>query len=242
MLIVNERNNTPKVLKEEPNFLVLEKPSGWVVNESINTGKNPVLQDWLSKNFDYEIAKSKDTRSGIVHRLDKETSGLILVAKDKKTFDMLQEQFAKREVKKTYVALVHGKIEEKEGVINEPVGRLPWKRTKFGVFEGGRPAQTGYKVLNYYTKDSEAFTFLELYPQTGRTHQLRVHLKHIGHPIVSDPLYAGRKVARKDRLWCPRLFLHASEIVFNNLTTQKSQSVKSELPPDLKSALNSLSI
>lgn len=234
--------DAPKIILEDKYLLAINKPSGWIINESTNTGENPVLQDWLSKNFKYEIAKSKDLRSGIVHRLDKETSGVVLVAKDEETFHLLQKQFMQREVKKTYVALAHGKIEERQGSINEPVGRLPWKRTKFGVFEGGRQAQTEYKVLNYYKKDKEIFTFLELYPQTGRTHQIRVHLKHIGHPIVSDPLYAGRKVSRNDRTWCPRLFLHASKIVFNNPNTQKFQTAESELPPDLKSALKSLSI
>lgn len=239
---MNGKNNTPKILKDEDGFLVVEKPSGWVVNESTNVGKNPVLQDWLAKNFNYEISRSRQLRSGIVHRLDKETSGLILVAKNEKTFNLLQEQFAKRQVKKTYIALVHGKIKEKEGTINQPVGRLPWKRTKFGVFEGGREALTKYKVLDYYTKEGEMFTFVELYPQTGRTHQLRVHLKHLGHPIVSDPLYAGRKVSRLDRLWCPRLFLHASQMVFMSPETRESQNIKSELPSDLKSALKALTM
>ncbi len=218
----------PKVIFEDKNLLVITKPAGWIVNESTNTGNNPVLQDWLSQNFDYEISKNKELRSGIVHRLDKETSGILLVAKTSDVFEKLQKEFADRNVKKTYIALVHGKVQQEKGTIDAPVGRLPWKRTKFGVYEGGRPAQTEYKVIKNYGN----FSLLELHPKTGRTHQIRVHLKHIGHPIVSDPLYAGRKTNREDRKWCPRLFLHASELSILDM------NFKADIPSDLKSALN----
>ncbi|HEX6976740.1 MAG TPA: RluA family pseudouridine synthase [Patescibacteria group bacterium] len=225
--------DSPKIIFQDENILVIDKPAGWIVNESTNTSTNPVLQDWLSQNFDYQIAKEKEVRSGIVHRLDKETSGVLLVAKNIQTFEKLQFEFAQRKVQKTYTALAHGKVEPKTGTINEKIGRLPWKRTKFGVWEGGREAQTDYKVLDYYSKEGKDYTLLELYPKTGRTHQIRVHLKHIGHPIVSDPLYSGRKTNRQDRKWCPRLFLHASNLSILNL------NFKSDLPSDLKSALNS---
>lgn len=214
--------NTPKVLFEDNTILVLDKPSGWDVE---------TLQAWIKDTFNFPISSSREFRNGLVHRLDKETSGVILIAKDEKTFSMLQEQFAKRQVKKTYIALAHGKIDQKEGTIDAPTGRLPWKRTKFGVFEGGRQARTDYKVIKYIEREKEMYTLLELYPKTGRTHQIRVHLKHIGHPIVSDPLYAGRKTNRQDRKWCPRLFLHAQEISLDHL------NFKSDLPSDLKSVL-----
>ncbi len=222
----------PKIIFEDKNLLVINKPAGWVVNESNTTSDALVLQDWLSQNFNYEISKNKELRSGIVHRLDKETSGIILVAKTSDVFEKLQKEFADRNVKKTYIALVHGKVDPptggKEGIINQPVGRLPWKRTKFGVWDGGRPAQTEYKVIKNYGD----FSLLELHPKTGRTHQIRVHLKHIGHPIVADPLYSGRKTNRQDRKWCPRLFLHASELSILDM------NFKADLPSDLKSALN----
>lgn len=217
--------DAPKIIYEDKSLLSLDKPSGWTVD---------TLRDWLKDNFNYPISQEFELRSGIVHRLDKDTSGVILVAKDKDTFEKLQKEFAERQVKKTYIALVHGKLEPKEGTIDQPVGRLPWKRTKFGVWQGGRPAITKYKVEKYYDKEGEHFSLLELYPQTGRTHQIRVHLKYLGHPIVSDPLYAGRKTNRQDRKWCPRLFLHAQNISINSMT------FKSELPKDLQSVLNFL--
>jgi 23S rRNA pseudouridine1911/1915/1917 synthase len=223
----------PKILYEDSDLIVLDKPSGWVVNSS-DTAPNS-LQNWISQNLGTEISKSHELRSGIVHRLDKETSGVIIIAKNENAFHALQKQFFDRTVKKKYIALVHGKVEA-SGVIDAKVGRLPWKRTKFGVLEDGRPALTNYKV----TKNFTDYSLLEVAPETGRTHQIRIHLKHIGHPIVSDPLYAGRKTNRGDRKWCPRLFLHASEIEFNHPVTNKKLIVKANLPDDLEKSLESI--
>lgn len=177
---------------------------------------------------------------GIVHRLDKETSGLLLAAKTKDSFESLQNQFKKRIVEKKYIALVHGKVETIKGSIDLPVGRLPWRRDRFGVLPGGRKAQTGFKVLRYYDTRKGYFSFLELIPKTGRTHQIRIHLKHIGHPIVSDQFYAGRKTAREDRKWCPRLFLHASEISFSHPNNFRKIEFKIQLPGDLSQTLRLL--
>lgn len=232
--------NTPEIIFEDEFILVLDKPSGWVVNNS-NTIQNLSLQDWISKNYNFPTAHSKEFRSGIVHRLDKETSGLILVGKDEKTFSELQDQFKQRAVKKEYQALVHGKVAPKEGTINAPVGRLPWKRTRFGVLENGREAVTDYKVEKYFTKNSSHYSLLTIYPKTGRTHQIRIHLKSIHHPVVGDLFYAGRKVAKADRIWCPHLFLHASVITFTHPQTQKQLTVKSELPQDLQKIISSFS-
>jgi len=221
---------TPKILFEDDYILAIDKPSGWVVNDSETSHNNLTLQDWVAKNFKFQTSNSRELRSGIVHRLDKPTSGVILVAKTKEIYDFLQSQFADRVIAKTYVALVHGKVEPKEGIIDAPVGRLPWKRTKFGVFPEGRAALTKYKVINYF----HDYTLLELYPKTGRTHQLRVHLKHINHPIVSDPLYVGRKTLREDiKIW-PRLFLHAKSIEFNHPITGRIIKIEVPLPADLK--------
>lgn len=226
----------PIILFEDKSLLIIDKPAGWVVNDSETAHSNPILQDWIAENYDFETAKSRELRGGIVHRLDKETSGIILIAKTKEAFENLQKQFADRKVKKIYTALTHGILKTKKGNINAPIGRLPWKRTKFGVWDGGREASTDYKVIENY-KD---FTLLNLFPKTGRTHQLRVHLKHIGHPIVGDYLYAGRKTARADRKWCPRIFLHASEITFKHPETGKKINIKSDLRPALKVALHQL--
>ena len=229
----------PEIIFKDESLIILDKPAGWVVNESETTKHQKVVQNWLQKKA-YPLAKRRELRSGIVHRLDKETSGILIVAKTKDAFENLQAQFRARKVKKTYTALVHGKVEPKKGTINTPVGRLPWNRERFGVIPGGRQAETAYQVKNYYEKDGEEFTLLELKPKTGRTHQIRIHLKYLGFPIVSDEFYAGRKTARSDRAWCPRLFLHASKISFKHPKTGKNVSFKSELPDDLKSTLDLL--
>lgn len=226
----------PKIIFEDGAILILDKPSGWIVNEAKTTGETPVVQSWLRENFDYGLIGSREERDGIVHRLDKETSGILIVAKTKKAFENLQKQFKDREVRKKYIALVHGRLEPEEGEIKAPVGRLPWRRDRFGILPGGREAFTNYKVHKYY-KD---YTLLELFPKTGRTHQIRIHLKYVGHPIISDSFYAGRKTARKDRKWCPRLFLHASEISFSHPETFVKLSFKSEIPKDLEESLREL--
>lgn len=180
-------------------------------------------------------------RAGIVHRLDKETSGILLIAKTPEVFVDLQRQFKERKVEKTYIALVHGKVVPDEGEINVPVGRLSFNRKRFGVVAGGREASTQYKVLSIKYLGKESLSLLELYPKTGRTHQIRVHLKYFNHPVFSDNFYAGRKTARSDRKVLPRLFLHASEIYFTHPTDGKLMSFKSLLPQELGNFLSKLS-
>lgn len=252
-------NGKPSVIYEDETILVLDKPAGMVVNVSDTTVKGETLQEWIEKQFSIFPAEqdlaSRDNfskheesdfykRAGIVHRLDKETSGVIVVAKTEDAFTNLQKQFKQRQVKKTYLALVHGNVEEARGEIKVPVGRLPWNRTHFGVVAGGKEASTEYKVLQVkyrgIGKKREVLTYLELYPRTGRTHQIRVHLKHIGHPIVSDSLYAGRKTSRGDRRELGRLFLHASTIQFIHPTTRSEVVFSSLLPQELQVYLDKL--
>jgi 23S rRNA pseudouridine1911/1915/1917 synthase len=230
----------PIIIAEDDSLVVLDKPAGWIVNESRTTKGKLVIQSWLKKNFNFEIVGNYKFRSGIVHRLDKDTSGCLVVAKTKGVFEALQGQFKKREVEKIYTSLVHGKMELKEGNISVPVGRLPWNRERFGVLPGGRSSETSYKVIAYYQKGTSYFSLLKLFPKTGRTHQIRIHLKYLRHPIVSDDFYAGRKTARDDRKWCPRLFLHACVIVFKHPKLKKRVSFKSDLPTDLRLSLQFL--
>lgn len=230
----------PNIIFEDKYLLVVDKPSGWITNEAETTKGQPVLQDWLFNNFTYSVAKDKAMRSGIVHRLDKETSGLLIIAKTAKSFEKIQRQFKERIVSKEYLALAHGKIEPGEGSIEVPVGRLPWARKKFGILPGGRESKTFYKVLSYYKNNKDTFSLLSLRPKTGRTHQIRIHLKYLGHPIVSDEFYAGRKTSRNDRKWCARLFLHAAGISFLHPETGKAINIENSLPSDLKSVLASL--
>ncbi len=211
----------PSLAYEDDYILALNKPSGMDVE---------ALQTFVKDNFKFKLSDSREMRNGLVHRLDKPTSGVILFAKSENVFFALQKQFADRVVQKVYIALVHGLMANEEGIIDAPVGRLPWKRTKFGVFPEGRHAVTKFKV----TKKFNDYSLLELYPKTGRTHQLRVHLKHLGHPIVSDPLYAGRKTLRSDIKTWPRLWLHAKSIEFVHPITRGKMKLEAPLPSDLK--------
>lgn len=232
--------DAPKTLFEDKAILILDKPAGWITNEASTTTDQPVVQTWIAKNGKWPAAQDRAIRNGIVHRLDKETSGILVVAKTKDSFEVLQKQFKEREVQKEYTALVHGTLEAKEGTIDLPVGRLPWRRDRFGVLAGGRNAVTNYNTIANYFKEDQKYSLLSLAPKTGRTHQIRIHLKHLGHPIVSDTFYAGRKTARADRMWCPRLFLHASGISFFHPATGKRVNFKSELPTDLEVVLTKL--
>lgn len=231
----------PKIIYQDEALMVIDKPAGWVVNDAETVKDTPTLQEWL-KSFDYPISHDREFRGGIVHRLDKETSGLLLIAKTKESFAALQAEFKERTVKKTYLALVHGKIDAKEGLIDVAVGRLPWRRDRFGVIPGGRTSQTEYKVLAEYKakEGNDIYSLAECHPKTGRTHQIRIHLKHIGHAIVADSFYAGRKTARNDKKWCPRLFLHAKAISFVHPTEKIEMDFDSDLPGDLNTVLASL--
>ena len=234
--------NDIKIIFEDDNIIVLDKPAGITVNRS-ETTKGNTLQDWLDKNLEFRIKNSefKETdffkRAGIVHRIDKETSGLLVVAKNSEAFENLQKQFKERKVKKTYIALAHGKLTG-EGEINIPIGRLPWNRTRFGVLAGGREALTKYKVLSNPKIGDDTLSLIELYPETGRTHQIRVHLKYINHPIFSDDFYAGRKTSRNDRKILPRLFLHAKKISFADPKSGKKLFFESDLPKELKDLIS----
>ncbi|MDO8583002.1 MAG: RluA family pseudouridine synthase [bacterium] len=259
----------PKVIFEDQDLLVLDKPAGMIVNNADTTKDLVTVQDWVEKYLQITNSKSQipnksqiqnnndqntqvfispeetfKSRAGIVHRLDKETSGILLVAKTLLAFVNLQAQFKERKVQKTYIALAHGKIEPEVGEINVAVGRLPWNRKRFGVIADGRESVTMYKVLSIKylagKKESEPLTLVELYPKSGRTHQIRVHLQYIHHPIFSDPLYAGRKTSRNDRELLPRVFLHAAKISFNHPKTNAPLSLESPLPEDLDGFLKGL--
>ncbi len=235
----------PTVIFQDDSIIVLNKPAGWIVNDANTTAGQPVLQTWLSQNFQFPISNDQNLRSGIVHRLDKETSGILLVAKTEDAFYELQRQFKDRIVKKTYVALVHGKMDPKVGEINATVGRLPWRRDRFGILPGGRESSTSYKVLGYYELPKERehlkdYSLVEFYPKTGRTHQIRIHAKFLGHPLVSDEFYTGRKTSRADRKWCPHLYLYAAKISFIHPVSSKLVSFEASTPAVLIHALDSL--
>jgi 23S rRNA pseudouridine1911/1915/1917 synthase len=234
-----------KIIFEDDDILVLDKPAGITVNKSDTTKNQQTVQDWLEENFAiFKNQKNTESdfykRAGIVHRLDKETSGLLLVAKNEEAFKNLQLQFKERKVEKKYLALVHGKIKVKEGEIKAPVGRLPWNRKRFGILAGGRESITKYNLINCYVlknNNTDYYSFVEAYPKTGRTHQIRVHFKSINHPIFADFLYAGRKTSRDDRKILERVFLHAAKISFFHPKTNNLLNFQAELPEELKEIL-----
>lgn len=207
---------------------MINKPSGVTVNRAETTKSEITVEDWLPA--------SALPRRGIVHRLDKDTSGLLIVAKTPAALDRLQQQFKLRQVKKTYLALVHGRLEPAEGRISLPVARNPARRRRFGVFIGGRQAVSQYRVIRRFPD----FTLTEVYPRTGRTHQIRVHFRHLNHSLAGDPLYLGKKRLQADRRWCPRLFLHACGLSFSHPGDGRTISLESPLPDDLQAALDQI--
>lgn len=253
-----------RVVFEDDFIAVVEKSAGLVVNRS-QTTKETTLQDELSDYFGLgEDDLGLGDRAGIVHRLDRETSGLLVVAKSKQAFENLQAQFKNREVSKKYIALVHGKVGSSEGSIESKIARVG-HFGKFGIVDRrsteGREAVTNYVVddqflfgeekfrkligdmentkarFNYLKKNAREYRLVSVFPKTGRTHQIRVHLKSIGHPVVSDLIYGPNKLIDFDLLWCPRLFLHAASIEFTHPKTKKPVVFSSDLPKDLEKVL-----
>jgi len=174
------------ILYEDDHVILVDKPPGLVVHPGAGTTATTLVEALL---VDRELPASDDpTRPGIVHRLDKETSGVILVAKTSEALSGLQAQFAARTTSKTYIALVEGIVAEEEGWIDAPLGRDPRMPSRMAVQPAGREAQTGFSVL----KRLEDSTVLVVRPRTGRTHQIRVHCRYIKHPVVGDPVYGTR--------------------------------------------------
>jgi 23S rRNA pseudouridine1911/1915/1917 synthase len=247
---------TIPIVYEDDDLLLVDKPAGITVNRAETTKAELTVQDWaeehigidkdnipVNKKFGEEGWDPKldfYSRGGVVHRLDKETSGILILAKNPDAFVELLKQFRERTVKKVYLAFAHGLITPEEGEITIPVGRLPWNRNKFGILPGGRESKSLYKVLEVYndTKTKEKFSLVEMYPQSGRTHQIRVHLKYMNHPIFADFLYAGRKTSRSDRKVLPRVFLHASKVTFQHPKNHEEVTFAAPLPQELTECLN----
>lgn len=244
------------LLYQDDEIIVIDKPPGLVTTPS-ETQHEITLSEILAKEYGVNLE-----RGGLVHRLDKDTSGIILAAKTLESFDALQAQFQTRNVKKEYLALVHG-IVEVEGEIVGAIGRNPGDREKFVVLSDGKEASTRYlpeshyqmsdtaiqdifagfnkiQLRKIYASNYQNYTLLRCFPKTGRTHQIRVHLKYINYPIVGDEKYGGRKTVRLDHRWCKRQFLHAAKITFTHPTSGKEMSFESPLAPDLQETLSVL--
>jgi len=217
------------VIYEDECLLVLNKPAGLVVHPAAGNWRgtlvNALLHRWGGAPADLD-----PLRPGLVHRLDKDTSGVMVVAKDAATLAELGRQFRKREVEKRYVALVHGRMRAQRGVLDAPIGRNPLHRKRMAVRIGGRAAVTAYEVI----AAGRDVTYVRLFPKTGRTHQLRVHLTALGHPIIGDAVYGGSRAQKESII--ERQALHAERITFTHPRTGERVSFKARQPDDLVAA------
>ncbi len=226
------------IVYEDRDIIVVDKPPGMVVHPAYGHRTGTLVNAVLAHYPD--LAGVGDARRpGIVHRLDKDTSGLIIVAKSDAARRHLQRQFKRREVHKIYLALLEGSLEPARGVIEAPIGRDKRRRKRMAVVEGGREARTEYRVVEYFDDAggaSRPHTLVEAEPETGRTHQVRVHFASIGHPLVGDPVYGFRK----QPLSLPRQFLHAQTLGFRLPDSDEYIELTAELPDDLRAVLEEL--
>jgi 23S rRNA pseudouridine1911/1915/1917 synthase len=210
------------ILYEDDDCVVITKPKGVLTHSKGAFNPEATVASWLST----RTAEMTGERAGIVHRLDRATSGVMICAKQAVALKWLQKQFSQRRVKKTYVAIVQGVLANKEAIIDMPIERNPKAPQTFRVGINGKPAVTAYTVL----KTTDTYSLVELRPTTGRTHQLRVHMKQIGHPIVGDTFYNGEPAER--------LFLHALSLEIT-LPSRERRVFTSKLPAEFTAKLKS---
>ena len=217
------------IIYEDADVLVIDKPAGMVVHPAAGNWSGTLANALLSHlpNID---GVGEAGRPGIVHRLDKETSGLMMVAKNTYAHRKLSRQIKDREITKVYLCLVRGNPKSDEGTISGEIGRDTHNRKRMAIVESGRVAETSYKVMHTYSESS----LVEAYPKTGRTHQIRVHFSSIGHPIIGDGLYGGTNKSLK------RQFLHSTRLGFWLPSNQQYVEFESNLPCDLKMFLDEL--
>lgn len=218
------------VIYENPDLLVLNKPAGLVVHPAPGHAADTLANALMARYPNLAVGNA--LRPGIVHRLDKGTSGLMVVALSTRAYQSLIDQLKQRSVHKEYLALVQGKVEHEHGVVEAPIGREPHNRLKMGVVAGGREARTTFRVVERFPE----YTLLRLKIETGRTHQIRVHLAAIGHPVVGDVVYGARKPA----LGLDRPFLHAWHLGFQLPGEAACLVAWAPLPADLERVLAGL--
>ena len=230
------------IVYEDETLVVVNKPAGMVVHPAAGTYSG-TLANALAFHFQQLATNQSSIRPGIVHRLDRDTSGLLVVARTEAALEHLANQFRDRTVFKSYLALVHGHVASESGQINQPIARDPANRTRMAVVRGGRSALSLYRVRRHYQR----FTLLDVEIKTGRTHQIRVHLNWLKHPVVGDETYGG---GRDNTVQDPRLrarirnlgrqFLHAEKLGFTHPTTGKPLEFTAPLPQDLADLLAAL--
>jgi 23S rRNA pseudouridine1911/1915/1917 synthase len=228
------------IVYEDSHVLVVNKPAGLVVHPAAGVHSG-TLANALAYHFQ-QLSNPGSIRPGIVHRLDKDTSGLMVVAKTESSHEDLTDQFRAREVFKNYIALVHGVVKQESGRIEQPIARDPRNRTRMAVVAGGRGALSLFKIRRSYN----SFTLLDVELKTGRTHQIRVHLSWLKHPVVADELYSGGRENNLDvRLRAMirklnRQFLHAERLGFRHPETGEQMHFTAPLPADLLRFLEEL--
>jgi 23S rRNA pseudouridine1911/1915/1917 synthase len=231
------------ILYEDADLLVVDKPAGLTVHPAAGVRRGTLADALLA--YRPELAGvGGPERPGIVHRLDRDTSGLLVVAKNEAARAALARQWKERQVEKGYLALVHGRLEPPQGVIDAPIGRDQRHRQRMAVVEGGRAARTAYRVRRYLPvrqaglpetpRGRDVYSLVEVTPSTGRTHQIRVHFAALGHPLVGDRVY-GRPSAVLGRQ-----FLHAHRLAFRHPVDGRPLEFESPLPEDLQVALERL--
>ncbi|HET9087084.1 MAG TPA: RluA family pseudouridine synthase [Acidobacteriaceae bacterium] len=250
-----------EIVYEDESLAVVNKPAGMMVHAGSGATEDARNRGTLVNALLYHMASLSNTagtlRPGIVHRLDKQTSGLIVVAKNDRTHRKLGEMFAQRQIHKTYLALVHGRVKLERETLNAPISRDHLRRTRMTTrHTEGRAAITHYRVLQRFATEFGHFTLLEVKIETGRTHQIRVHLSSIGHPVAGDTLYGAsrvilpllempasklqREAAEKNALALERNFLHAAALQFTHPETGQIMELSAPLPVDLTQFLQRL--
>jgi 23S rRNA pseudouridine1911/1915/1917 synthase len=232
------------IVYEDDDLAVIDKPAGMMVHAGAGATDDARNRGTLVNALLHHLGSLSgvggELRPGIVHRLDKETSGLIVVAKNDEAHRKLSAQFAAREVKKKYVALVHGWVKKDTGTLAQSISRDPVRRMKMTArLEGGRAAVTHYRVVRRLDTKFGKFTLLDVKIDTGRTHQIRVHVAAMGYPVVGDTMYGAPRQARGKNavIGLARNFLHAAELEFRHPQTGEVVALKSELPEELREFL-----
>lgn len=240
------------ILYEDNEVVVIDKPVGLVIHPDGRT-KEYTIVDWVREHYpevvDAQVGEpivltNSETieKPGIVHRIDRETSGVLIIAKTEESFLNLKSQFQARTIKKNYKAFVHGFFKETKGTIDKPIGRSTSDFRKWSAEHGARgelrPSMTEYSVLGQGEVDGVKLSYLDVFPHTGRTHQIRVHLKSIGHSILGDKLYAPKAPLA---LGFDRVALHASSIAFRSLKGEEKM-VEAPLPEDFRNAVAKLGL
>ena len=222
------------ILFEDSEILVIDKPSGMVVHPGDGTKNDTLIHALMYHRANQLCAIGAPERPGIVHRLDKETSGVMVVAKSDRAYHSLVDQFSKRQTEKEYLALVCGLPKEDSGNIDLPIGRHPKVRVRMAVVKNGKEAITKWKMISKYRDE---YGLLSISILTGRTHQIRVHFSYLGYPLAGDKTYGSKKKSP-----FPRVMLHAHTLKFKHPVSSDEIFFKSELPEDFKSELKKLEL